>query len=98
MNSMCLRLHMNSEFLPFIAWSYNLQSDTLSFYNFSKVWGDKYLTSNVQIINPATGQFEYIGKQYRYFTTAHGNSGFPRVRNLVLISARAPNYGIWRPL
>lgn len=43
-----------------------------SFYNFSKVWGDKYVTSNVQIINPATGAFEYIGKQYRYFTTDHG--------------------------
>ncbi|KUJ12389.1 uncharacterized protein LY89DRAFT_623543 [Mollisia scopiformis] len=42
------------------------------FYNFSRVWGDKYLTSNVQIINPATGNFEYIGKQYRYFTTDHG--------------------------
>ena len=32
------------------------------FYNFSKVWGEKYVTSNVQIINPSTGQFEYIGK------------------------------------
>jgi hypothetical protein len=44
------------------------------FYNFSKVWGEKYVTSNVQIINPSTGQFEYIGKQYRYFTTAHGKT------------------------
>ena len=43
-----------------------------TFANFSKVWGEKYLTSNVQIINPATGAFEYIGHQYRYFTTAHG--------------------------
>ena len=43
-----------------------------TFANFSKVWGEKYLTSNVQIINPATGAFEYIGNQYRYFTTAHG--------------------------
>lgn len=43
-----------------------------TFRNFSKVYGDKYLTSNVQIINPATNQFEYIGKQYRYFTTERG--------------------------
>ncbi|CZT49261.1 related to Ser/Thr protein phosphatase family protein [Rhynchosporium secalis] len=42
------------------------------FYNFSKVWGDKYVTSNVQILNPATGNFDYIGAKYRYFTTAHG--------------------------
>ncbi|PMD65487.1 uncharacterized protein K444DRAFT_703282 [Hyaloscypha bicolor E] len=32
----------------------------------------KYVTSNVQIVNPATSQFEYIGKQYRYFKTEHG--------------------------
>jgi hypothetical protein len=44
------------------------------FYNFSKVWGEKYVTSNVQILNPATNAFEYIGKQYRYFTTAHGKA------------------------
>ncbi|KAI9814197.1 MAG: hypothetical protein M1827_003363 [Pycnora praestabilis] len=43
-----------------------------TFSNFSKFYGDKYLTSNVQILNPATGQFEYIGAQYRYFTTDHG--------------------------
>ncbi|EHK97682.1 hypothetical protein M7I_6567 [Glarea lozoyensis 74030] len=43
-----------------------------TFANFSKVWGEKYITSNVQIVNPATGQLEYIGKKYRYFTTPHG--------------------------
>lgn len=43
-----------------------------TFSNFSKVYGDKYLTSNVQIVNPATGKWEYIGKQYRYFTTEQG--------------------------
>ncbi|KAH6643563.1 Metallo-dependent phosphatase-like protein [Boeremia exigua] len=43
-----------------------------TFKNFSKVYGDKYLTSNVQIKNPATGLFEYIGAQYRYFTTERG--------------------------
>ncbi|ORX95050.1 Metallo-dependent phosphatase-like protein, partial [Clohesyomyces aquaticus] len=43
-----------------------------TFSNFSKVYGDKYLTSNVQIINPKTGQFEHIGAKYRYFTTEQG--------------------------
>ncbi|KAF1931806.1 uncharacterized protein M421DRAFT_417555 [Didymella exigua CBS 183.55] len=43
-----------------------------TFSNFSKVYGDKYLTSNVQIKNPSTGEFEYIGAPYRYFTTERG--------------------------
>ncbi|KAF2853728.1 hypothetical protein T440DRAFT_487046 [Plenodomus tracheiphilus IPT5] len=43
-----------------------------TFSDFSKVYGDKYLTSNVQIINPASGQFEYVGAKYRYFTTEQG--------------------------
>ncbi|KAI1498475.1 Ser/Thr protein phosphatase family protein [Biscogniauxia marginata] len=38
----------------------------------SAYWGDKYLTSNVQIINPDTGEWQYIGKTQRYFTTQHG--------------------------
>ncbi|KAI9873361.1 MAG: hypothetical protein M1830_000502 [Pleopsidium flavum] len=43
-----------------------------TFNQFSKVYGERYITSNVQIINPATGNFEYIGSKYRYFTTNHG--------------------------
>ncbi|KAI4177325.1 MAG: hypothetical protein LQ346_007695 [Caloplaca aetnensis] len=43
-----------------------------TFNQFSKVYGDRYITSNVQIINPATGKLEYIGSRYRYFTTDHG--------------------------
>ena len=43
-----------------------------TFGNFSKVYGDRYMTSNVQIVNTTTGQFEYIGSRYRYFTTEHG--------------------------
>ncbi|KAH8724465.1 Metallo-dependent phosphatase-like protein [Phaeosphaeriaceae sp. PMI808] len=43
-----------------------------TFSNFSKVYGDRYITSNVQIVNPANKQFEYIGAKYRYFTTEHG--------------------------
>lgn len=36
------------------------------------MYGDRYLTSNVQISNPSTGEWEYIGKKYRYFTTEQG--------------------------
>ena len=43
-----------------------------TFNQFSKVYGERYVTSNVQIINPATGAFEHVGSKYRYFTTAHG--------------------------
>jgi 2',3'-cyclic-nucleotide 2'-phosphodiesterase (5'-nucleotidase family) len=43
-----------------------------TFSQFAKVYGDKYITSNVQIMNPTTKEFEYIGSQYRYFTTEHG--------------------------
>lgn len=43
-----------------------------TFSNFSKVYGEKYLTSNVEIINKATGEYETIGHKYRYFTTKHG--------------------------
>ncbi|KAI4122916.1 MAG: hypothetical protein LQ338_005549 [Usnochroma carphineum] len=43
-----------------------------TFNQFSKVYGDRYITSNVQITNPATGALEYIGSKYRYFTTDHG--------------------------
>ncbi|TKA79736.1 hypothetical protein B0A55_04370 [Friedmanniomyces simplex] len=42
------------------------------FYNFSRHYGDRYLTSNVQIFNPNTSTFEYIGKTHRYFTTPKG--------------------------
>lgn len=43
-----------------------------TFTQFSKHYGEKYVTSNVQILNNATQQFEYIGNQYRYFTTPLG--------------------------
>lgn len=42
------------------------------FYNFSRRYGDRYLSSNVQVLNPATNQFEYMGVTHRYFTTDHG--------------------------
>ncbi|KAH8202877.1 hypothetical protein TruAng_002930 [Truncatella angustata] len=43
-----------------------------TFNELSKFWGDKYLTSNVQILNNATNEWEYIGQQYKYFTTPNG--------------------------
>ncbi|KAM0712093.1 hypothetical protein Q7P37_011187 [Cladosporium fusiforme] len=42
------------------------------FYNFSKRYGDRYVSSNVQVLNPATSEFEYLGVTHRYFTTNHG--------------------------
>ena len=57
-----------------------------TFNNFSKVYGDKYLTSNVQIKNPATGQFEYIGSRYRYFTTEQGKSINRGIDNMLIES------------
>jgi hypothetical protein len=55
-----------------------------TFSNFSKVYGDKYLTSNVQIMNPTTGKFEYIGARYRYFTTEQGELN-PSLSSYVLM-------------
>ncbi|KAI0891595.1 Metallo-dependent phosphatase-like protein [Annulohypoxylon nitens] len=40
--------------------------------NISIYWNEKYLTSNVQILNPETNEWQYIGKTHRYFTTQHG--------------------------
>ncbi|KAF2454181.1 Metallo-dependent phosphatase-like protein [Lineolata rhizophorae] len=42
------------------------------FYNFSKVYGERYVTSNVEIINPETEEYGYVGNPYRYFTTDNG--------------------------
>ncbi|KAK5111407.1 hypothetical protein LTR85_012181 [Meristemomyces frigidus] len=42
------------------------------FYNFSRHYGDRYLTSNVQVYNPNTSTYEYIGKTHRYFSTPKG--------------------------
>lgn len=39
---------------------------------FSKVYGERYLTSNVEILSKKTKEYEYIGQRYRYFTTPHG--------------------------
>ena len=46
--------------------AYQAMSDLSAHY------GERYLTSNVQILNNQTGKFEYIGQKYRYFTTPMG--------------------------
>ena len=66
-----------------------------TFNNFSKVYGDKYLTSNVQIKNPATGQFEYIGSRYRYFTTEQGKSINCAINNMLIeLGLRIMAFGV----
>ena len=47
----------------------------LTFYNFSRTWGGKYLTSNVQIMDNETKQWTRIGQTHRYFTTPNGEYG-----------------------
>jgi 2',3'-cyclic-nucleotide 2'-phosphodiesterase (5'-nucleotidase family) len=64
-----------------------------TFSNFSKVYGERYLTSNVQIKDPVTGDFEYIGNKYRYFTTEQGSFFCPRCdRSVLLTFSRAEDY------
>ncbi|KAJ6263958.1 hypothetical protein Dda_0095 [Drechslerella dactyloides] len=42
------------------------------FENFARFYNDRYLTSNVQIRDPKDGQFKYIGRTHKYFTTTYG--------------------------
>lgn len=43
-----------------------------TFANFSTTYGEKYLTSNVEIIDESTGEWQPVGNRYRYFQTKHG--------------------------
>ena len=43
-----------------------------TFSNFSTYYGDRYITSNVQIFNQKSNKYEDAGSKYRYFTTDHG--------------------------
>ncbi|KAK3996007.1 Metallo-dependent phosphatase-like protein [Cladorrhinum sp. PSN332] len=43
-----------------------------TFRNFSRTWDGRYLTSNVQIMDPETKEWEYIGQTHKYFTTPNG--------------------------
>jgi 2',3'-cyclic-nucleotide 2'-phosphodiesterase (5'-nucleotidase family) len=40
--------------------------------SFAKYYGDKYVSSNVQIYDKSIGQYKDISNKYRYFTTHHG--------------------------
>ncbi|KAK2593756.1 hypothetical protein QQS21_008517 [Conoideocrella luteorostrata] len=42
------------------------------FNDYARNWGDRYVTSNVKIMNKKTGQYEYPGVTKRYFTTPKG--------------------------
>ncbi|OAA37123.1 ser/Thr protein phosphatase family [Beauveria brongniartii RCEF 3172] len=42
------------------------------FNTWAKKWGDRYVTSNVKILNPHTNAFEHVGATHRYFTTEKG--------------------------
>ncbi|KID89232.1 hypothetical protein MGU_03917 [Metarhizium guizhouense ARSEF 977] len=42
------------------------------FNDYSKKWGDRYVTSNVKVLNHKTGEYEYVGATHRYFTTPNG--------------------------
>ncbi|KAK6330682.1 hypothetical protein TWF718_002880 [Orbilia javanica] len=42
------------------------------FENFAKFYRSRYLTSNVQIMDPKDGKFKYIGRTHKYFTTYFG--------------------------
>jgi 2',3'-cyclic-nucleotide 2'-phosphodiesterase (5'-nucleotidase family) len=43
-----------------------------TYKQFTKFYGEKYVTSNVEILNPDTQEYETLGSKYRYFTTEHG--------------------------
>lgn len=60
-----------------------------TFSQFSEAYGARYLTSNVQIYNPNTTNYEYIGKTHRYFTTEHGMYSTSCVIDLRLTSFQA---------
>jgi len=42
------------------------------FNEYARKWGDKYVTSNVKVLNQTTGKYEYVGATHRYFTTPKG--------------------------
>ena len=42
------------------------------FDEYARKWGDRYVTSNVKVLNRASGEYEYVGATHRYFTTAKG--------------------------
>lgn len=65
-NSYCLLIFAGNHELYVADISYE------TFNGFAKVYGERYITSNVQIKDPKTGTLEYIGNRYRYFTTKQG--------------------------
>ncbi|PTB36439.1 hypothetical protein M441DRAFT_61918 [Trichoderma asperellum CBS 433.97] len=38
----------------------------------AKKWGERYVTSNVKVLNRTSGKYEYVGATHRYFKTEKG--------------------------
>ncbi|KAM0453973.1 hypothetical protein ACHAO4_004721 [Trichoderma viride] len=38
----------------------------------AKKWGERYITSNVKVLNKTSGNYEYVGATHRYFKTEKG--------------------------
>ncbi|EWC47769.1 hypothetical protein DRE_02969 [Drechslerella stenobrocha 248] len=43
-----------------------------TFKNFASFYRSRYLTSNVQILDPKDGKYKYVGRTHKYFTTHFG--------------------------
>ena len=46
----------------------------MTYDQFAKYYGDKYITSNVEIWDAKKNDWQYIGSKYRKFKTAHGTT------------------------
>ncbi|KAM0515744.1 hypothetical protein ACHAPE_005823 [Trichoderma viride] len=42
------------------------------FNTWAKKWGERYITSNVKVLNKTSGKYEYVGATHRYFKTEKG--------------------------
>jgi 2',3'-cyclic-nucleotide 2'-phosphodiesterase (5'-nucleotidase family) len=76
----------------------NINTSHNIFDKFGKVYGNRYLTSNVDIVHPTTGNWVSIGARYRYFTTPKGEESTPIFLGLAHKNQRAEDNGLWRPV
>jgi 2',3'-cyclic-nucleotide 2'-phosphodiesterase (5'-nucleotidase family) len=68
------------------------------FNKFAKYYGEKYVTSNVDIWNPSTMSFQSIGSKYRYFKTPSGTHALKLARLILtpnlMIGIRIMAFGV----
>jgi hypothetical protein len=65
-------------------------------YNqFAKYYGERYITSNVEILDPHTGKWEHIGSRFHYFRTEQGPSPCHIIEQHLTYTSRSSCYGIW---